>query len=186
MANEPTRDQSAVSAHSSALLHNLKHSTNERIAVRVFRSNIASMRYIFKNGKTAAFLTDNGSTSKYVTNIRHEIEELDEEIALGHPNIHVREEVVEPVIEPLEALKARHFAEFKKIYEAASLKTNDAGYSEQGRLNVANSTTVAEGAAGSDSMTAGSMGAAPLAATEGAGLAALQGAPAHLSINLKR
>lgn len=140
---------SAVNAHSAALLANMKNSSNERIDARVFRSNIVTMRYVFKNGKVAPFLTKNGRDSEYATDIRHEIEELDAEIALRHPNISSKIEEKVATIEPLEALKKKHFEEFMALQAAASKKSNDAGYSVEDKLNVANSTSIAEAASGS-------------------------------------
>lgn len=147
---------SAQTSHAAALAANLKEAAKaEKSAnARVYYSNMLTMKYIFKAGKVAAFLTKNGRTSEYTTNIKHEIEELDAEIELGHPNITSSPEETVAVIEPVEALRQKHFEEFKKMMEKATLKTNDAGTSDQGKLNVANSTSIAEASAGSDSYAA--------------------------------
>lgn len=162
MANDQSAaPANAVSAHSAALLANL-NADNSRVAARVFRSNIPSVRYIFKNGKSANFLG-----GKYITDIVHEIRELDYEIALHHPNFSVNMEEVVPTMEPLEALRARFIAEYKAELATNVSKNNDAGYSDQGKLNVANTTTISEGAAGSDSSggQTGTISAAPASAS---------------------
>jgi len=140
----------SAQSYAAAMAKNLKADMT-KVAARVFRSNIVTMRYVFKNGKVAPFLTKNGRDSEYATNVKYEIEELDAEIEGGHPNISSKAEEVQLVMEPVEALKARHFKEFLAQQSASVLKTNDAGSSEQVKLNVANSTTIQEGAAGSDS-----------------------------------
>lgn len=144
--NQPA-NQNSGSTHASALLANLKSSNSNVVKeARVFRSNVASLRYVFKAGKVAAFLS-----GKYTTNIAHEIEELDEEIAMNHPNITANKEEVVALSEPMEALRAKFIAEYLETAAKSVVKTNDAGFSEQGKLNVANSTTVSEGMASSDS-----------------------------------
>lgn len=145
------QNESTMTAHAQALLANLKNSSQAKVAPRVFRSNIVTMRYVFKNGKVAPFLTKNGIDSEYATNIEHEIQELDAEIASNHPNISSKPAETVETLEPIEALKKKHFEEFKKMLASNTLKTNDAGTSEQGKLHVANSTTIGDGAAGSDS-----------------------------------
>lgn len=149
MANEMQSNavnQNQGSKHAEALLNNLKSADKTKVAPRVFRSNIMSMRFIFKNGKVAAFLS-----GKYVTDIKHEIEELDEEVANGHPNINCNPEETVETIEPLEALKAKHFKEFMEAQAKTLNKNNDAGFSEEKKLNVLNSNHVADAMAGSDS-----------------------------------
>lgn len=47
--------------------------------VNVYYNHIKNCKYMFKNGKAANFLD-----GKYYTDIPHEIEELDAEIASGH------------------------------------------------------------------------------------------------------
>lgn len=141
-----TRPETAIQAHTAAMQKNLQADTSKLAVARVFRSNIPSMRYVFKQGKVAPFIS-----GRYTTDIAHEIEELDAEIAHRHPNISANKEEIVDTIEPLEALKKKHFEEFLLMQAKTLDKTNDAGTSEQGKLNVANSTTVAPGAAGSDS-----------------------------------
>jgi len=145
-----TRPETAINVHTAALKANMAADLTQ-VTARVFRSNISSCRYVFKNGKVAPFIG-----GKYTTDIKHEIDELDAEIDMKHPHISANKEEVVSTVEPLEALKARFFAEFQAAQAANLLKDNDAGTSEQGKLNVANSTTVAAGMADSSST-----GAAP-------------------------
>lgn len=142
----------AAESYASAMAKNLKADTT-KVAARVFRSNLVTMRYVFKNGKVAPFLTKNGIDSEYATNIKYEVAELDAEIEMQHPNISSKPEEIQLSIEPIEALKKKHFEEFLALQAASLKKSNDAGYSEQGKLNVANSNTIADAAAGSDSNT---------------------------------
>lgn len=140
-----TRPETAINMHTAALKANMA-ADSTKVTARVFRSNISSSRYVFKNGKVAPFIG-----GKYTTNIKHEVDELDAEIEMKHPHISANKEEVVNTIEPLEALKAKFFAEFQAAQAANILKDNDAGISEQGKLNVANSTTVAAGMSGSSS-----------------------------------
>lgn len=157
MAQAPqAHNQNSGATHASALLDNLKNSDMRKVDARVFRSNVSSVRYVFKNGKTAAFLS-----GVYTTNIAHEIEELDAEIASGHPNFTANVTEVVQLIEPMEVLKARFIAEYLQQQAKSVVKTNDAGFSEQTRLNVLNSTNVSEAMASSD----GSAPASPTAPT---------------------
>jgi len=151
-----SQNESSMTAHSAALLANLKNSSMAKVPARVFRMSLVSARYVFKNGKVAPFLTKNGVNSEYATNIEHEIQELDAEIAMNHPNISSKadEVVAAASIEPLEMLKKKHFEEFTKLQAASVVKSNDAGSSIQTKLNVANSTTIGDGAASSDSTVA--------------------------------
>ena len=140
-----TRPENAINVHTAALKANLAADLTQ-VTARVFRSNIPSCRYVFKNGKVAPFIG-----GKYITNIKHEIDELDTEIEMKHPYISANKEEAVNTIEPLEALKVRFFAEFQAAQAANLLKSNDAGTSEQGKLNIANSSTVSAGMAGSSS-----------------------------------
>lgn len=145
----PQVTQTAAKSYSEAMVANMKDFDTRKVSARVFRANIPSCRYVFKEGKVAAFLS-----GKYTTNIAGEISELDAEVALGHPNITANAEEVLDVIEPLELLKKRHIEEYLASVAKSIAKSNDAGFSDQGKLNVANSTTISEGAAGSDSVNA--------------------------------
>jgi len=163
--------QTASSNFATASEANIKASPPTVLPVaRVFRSNITSVGYIFKNGKKAAFVS-----GKYTTNIKYEIDELDTEIALGHPNFSADTEEIEAVIEPLEALRARFIAEFKADEARALNKANDAGTAEVQKLTPVSSATIADGAAGSDSTAgANTTTAASTAATAAPALAGLK------------
>jgi hypothetical protein len=164
IAQASVTTQNAANSHSAALLENLKNSDNSQVAARVFRSNVMSMRYVFKNGKVAAFLS-----GKYSTDIAHEIQELDAEVAAHHPNINTNPEEIIDTIDPIEALKKKHIEEYLAQQAKSLHKDNDAGNSEQTKLNVANSRTVGDGAAGSDS----AVGNANTGDNAGAGLSGL-------------
>ena len=140
-----TRPEIAINVHTAALKANLAADVT-KVSARVFRSSIPSSRYVFKNGKVAPFIG-----GKYTTDIAHEIAELDAEILQKHPNITANVEEIVDTIEPLEALKAKFFEQFKAEQAAQLLKTNNVGVSDQGKLIPANSNTVAAAMAGSDS-----------------------------------
>ena len=159
-ANQIQAQDSALNVHNLAVKINLNADAT-KVASRVFRCAVLSSRYVFKNGKVAPFIG-----GKYTTDIAHEIAELDAEIAQRHPHITANKEEVVTLSEPMEVLKQKFFAEFEAAQKAALNKNNDAGTSEQGKLNVANSTTVAAGMAGSDST-----GTGPAAPTTGASAA---------------
>lgn len=113
----------------------------------VFKNAMSNCQFVFKTGKVANFMQ-----GKYITDLQWEIDELQNEINSGHPHIYIDDkERTVAVVEPVEALRARHIAEYLAANAAAVDKTNDAGSSEQGKLTVANSSTVASGMAGSDS-----------------------------------
>lgn len=160
---QTSHNQNPGTAHAQALAANIKEAANpKKVEARVFRSNMLTLRYVFKAGKVAAFLTKNGIDSEYVTDIAHEIAELDAEIENNHPNIFSKPAEIVRKIEPVEALKARHFEEFKKLMEAQNGRKGDGGFSEQGKLNVANSDTIADGAASSDGSAAAPTSLAPV------------------------
>jgi len=166
MADQPTQavgmnQQAPQAGYAAAAVANMKSDTS-KIAARVFRSNIPSVGYVFKNGKRANFIG-----GRYTTSIKHEIDELDAEIANSHPNFTANVEEVVETSEPMAALREKFIAEYLEQQARNTDKGNDAGTSKQGKLNVANSTTIGAGAAGSDSATGGS------GSTPGAGLAAL-------------
>ena len=143
---------SAAQSYATALQKNLEADSTQ-IAARVFRSSLLSMRYVFKNGKVAPFMTKNGIDSEYTTDIKHEIEELDGEIRFRHPNLSSKPEELVSKIEPMAALREKHFKEFMEMQAKAVSLDNNAGYSEQGKLNVANSRSIAEAAMGNGAPT---------------------------------
>jgi len=149
--NKIAENQNSAPSYAQALATNLKiAATPKKVEARTYSCNMLTLRYVFKAGKVAVFMTKDGITSEYTTNIAHEIEELDAEIEMNHPNISVKVMTAVPVIEPVEALRAKHFAEFQAIMDKQNGRKGDGGHSVQGPLNVLNSDTVAPGAASSN------------------------------------
>lgn len=113
----------------------------------VFTSTLPSCRFIFKGGKEAPFI--NG---EYYTNDEIEIKELEAEIAASHPFISVNSEkktIDTDKLDPLETIKQAAIAEYLAKQAASNSKDNNRGISVQTKLTVANSTTIADAAAGS-------------------------------------
>ncbi len=120
-----------------------------------FKSHLLSSKYIFKNGKEANFIG-----GVFLTNVEHEVSELQNEIELGHPHIYVDLNALEvdtKYVDPMEALKAKHFAEFEALQKKATDGSMDMGTSVQGKNVVTSSANVANAAADA---SAGSTGAA--------------------------
>ena len=129
--------------------------------LRVYTCNLQAAGYVFKNGKRAQFMPNTEGVNCYTTDIPSEQQELDMEITHRHPNFAVYVGEVAPLIEPLEVLKKRFYEQFLAEQAAALNPTNDAGESAQVRLNVANTTSISSGAAGSMSgVAAGAVAAA--------------------------
>ena len=141
---------------------------------RVFKSRIPSCSYFFKNGKQAAFIG-----GKYVTDVDIEIAELESEIGKSgltepnksdHPHIYIdqrEKEINTEALDPIAEIKRKAVEE----YLAAQKKAlNAAGNVSSSKVmpattGMVNSTTIAEGAAGSDSNTAVQLTAGAAAAT---------------------
>lgn len=116
-----------------------------------FKSHIPSCKYIFKNGKEANFIG-----GKFFTNEESEVAELEKEVAHSHPHIYIDEnekEVDTKFVDPMEALRAKHIKEYLAAQNAATDSSNDMGNSTEGKLNVANSSNIAQAAAGTSSGT---------------------------------
>ena len=114
--------------------------------LRVFKSAIPSINYIFPSGKVAAF-----QFGVYRTDIKDEIEHLENEIRLGHPQIFIDEaerEIDSELVDPIHALRAKIIAEYVAQQEAASNPDNDMGKSDQSAVKPANSRDIAAAAAG--------------------------------------
>lgn len=127
--------------------------TDKTTAV-VFKSTMPFMSFFLKSGKQLAFIGH-----KCRVTIQEEIDELMHEVNLKHPHISVSDETEEEVKSPEEALeevKAKAIADYIAKQAAANNLSNDRGESEQGKLNVANSTTVAQAAANGAASPAGS------------------------------
>jgi len=143
----------AAKTHADAIQANTKASLPVKTTARVFRSAMASVSYTFKNGKRANFVG-----GRYVTDIAHEIAELDAEIELHHPTFSSKPEETVEVTEPLAALRERFFEEFKAQEAALAARDKNTGASTVGSLNVLNSTHVADAMAGSNSGATGDAG----------------------------
>jgi hypothetical protein len=116
-----------------------------------FQNSLGYSRFTSAKGKDFHFL--NG---EFLTNIQAEIDELNAEVAAGHPHIYVnpdRVTVDTKYVDPLAELKAKAIEEYLANQAAALDKTNDRGSSIfSGKLEgIANSTTVSDGMAGSNS-----------------------------------
>lgn len=116
--------------------------------LRVFKSTLPSVNFIFGNGKPAIF-----QQGVYRTNVEWEIVELEKEIAAGHPHIYIDQnerEIDSEMVDPMNALRAKIIAEFVAAQEAALNPANDMGSTEQQTVKPANSMDIAAGAAGGD------------------------------------
>lgn len=114
--------------------------------LRVFKSNIPSINYIFPWGTVAAF-----QQGYYRTDDEREVEHLNAEVKLRHPHIFVDEnerEVDSKLVDPMEALKAKIIADFLVAQEKANDPSNDMGSSDQSAVKPANSRDVAVAMAG--------------------------------------
>ena len=119
--------------------------------LHVFKSRIPSCKFLFKNGKEANFIG-----GKFMTDNESEIAELQAEVDLRHPHIYVDPEeakVDSERVDPLEQIRMKAVAEYLAKQAAAVATTNDRGNTAQGGKleGIANSATVAAGAAGSSS-----------------------------------
>lgn len=120
---------------------------------KVFKSRIPSCRYVFKDGKHAPFIG-----GEYYTSDTTEIAELKAEIAANHPFLFIDEnkkEIDTDKIDPIEEIRRKAVEDYIASQKQSLNKTNDRGTSTQERLNVANSTSIAEGSGDSNSTGAG-------------------------------
>jgi hypothetical protein len=122
---------------------------NGSAKLRVYTCNLQAAGYVFKNGKRAQFMPNTEGINCYTTDIPSEQQELDMEITYRHPNFAVYAGEVKPLIEPMEVLKARFFAEFEANQKAALNPDNNAGNYTQTALKVATTRSISSGAAGS-------------------------------------
>lgn len=114
---------------------------------KLYKATLPSINYIFKNGKPAIFVR-----GRFSTDVPAEIEELDDEIAKGHPHLYVDKD--EPVAEVpvtgnlLAGLRAQLEAEIRAEMQAANSLSNDMGTTEAVKLIPASTVDVAAAAAG--------------------------------------
>lgn len=161
--NQGVQAALAAQAGQVASLPQLKYVEVPENTVFVFRSVMPSCQYVFRSGKVAPFINH-----EYATSMPQEIAELNYEIEMGHPHIKVSPQGATKStikVDPLEEVRAKAIAEYIANQAKANDINNDRGTSEQGKLNVSNSTSVAAGMAGS----AAGNGAALLALKVGAG-----------------
>lgn len=132
--------------------------------LKVFKNRIPNSNYITKAGKQLSFVNGTHTTDNEV-----DVQELEAEIKSGNPHIYVDEnekEVDSEAATPIQQLEQKMRAKILAEMAAATDKNNDRGNTEfTGKLEgISNSTTVAEGMAGSDSMNAGAIDPATAAA----------------------
>ena len=78
--------------------------------LRVYKSTVPSIVYICKNGKPCNFIQ-----GVYRTDIEAEIQELDAEIALKHPQLYIdsnEREIDSELVDPVAALRASIIADY--------------------------------------------------------------------------
>jgi hypothetical protein len=114
---------------------------------KLYKATLPSINYIFKNGKPAIFVR-----GKFATDIAAEVEELDNEIALGHPHIFIDPNEAEQApgdTDLLAGLRLKLEAEIRAEMAAASLISNDRGTAAPTILKPASTVDIAAAAAGS-------------------------------------
>ena len=119
--------------------------------LNVYHNTLGNCRYTFKGGKDANFLS-----GMYTTDIATEIEELDLEVASGHPHIYVDPEkltIDTTYVDPLLEIKRKAIEEYLAAQAVAMDKTTDRGETDQNSKlqGIANTSTIADGAAESSS-----------------------------------
>lgn len=113
---------------------------------KLYKATLPSINYIFKNGKPAIFVR-----GRFATDVQAEYEELDAEIAAGHPHIYI--DADEPIAEAntadlISGLRAQLEAKIRAEMAAASDINNDRGTVEPTALKPASTVDVAPAAAG--------------------------------------
>jgi hypothetical protein len=118
--------------------------------LRVFKSTIPSINFIFGNGKPAIF-----QGGVFRTDIPSEISALEYEIAQGHPHIFIdpnEREVDSELLDPMKALRAKIreeiLAEEAEKARLAADVTRDMGTSDQSAVKPASTLDIAPAAAG--------------------------------------
>lgn len=116
----------------------------------IFKSRVASSKFVFKNGKEASFVL-----GKYFTDVPWEIKELESEIESGHPHLYVDKAeatIDSDLVDPLEDIRKKAVADYIARMSKATQQDNDMGETvNTGKLEgIANSDTISEGAASSD------------------------------------
>jgi len=94
-----------------------------------FCSNLPSSKYVFRSGKVAHFVG-----GQYLTTVKSEIEELNDEIEAGHPHIYVDSAEVtvdSESLDPLAKLRKSIIDQYIKDQAKAVNPDNDMGNSVQ-------------------------------------------------------
>lgn len=113
----------------------------------VYANSMMNCKYTFTWGKDAPFI--NG---EYATNQVAEVEELNNEIAMGNPFISFKCTRKELYSDPHADIKAKAVADYLANQARALDGTKDGGSTEQGKLTgIGNSSDVAAAASGSSS-----------------------------------
>ncbi len=115
---------------------------------RLYWATMPFMNFIFPKGKVAVF-----RHHRYATDIQSEIEELDKEVANGHPHIYVKQEMMyltEEMEDPMKALRSKIIAEFLAQQAAHVDPANNMGSSSQEPIRPQSTTDIASVAAGGD------------------------------------
>lgn len=122
---------------------------------KVYHCRLNSCNFVFSDGHSAPFVQH-----MYYTDNVKEIEELDAEVAVGHPHIYINEnftQVDTDKLDPFADIKKKAIEEYIAAQKAAASLSNDRGNYVQGPTVFANSSTIAEAAAGSDGLAAGAI-----------------------------
>lgn len=114
--------------------------------IRIFKATLPSVNYIFTNGKPAIFVQ-----GKFTTNIDFEIQELEREIATGHPHIYIdpaESEIDSDALTPMEILRAKVREELVAEMAAATNPANNMGTTVQEPVKPASTADIAQAAQG--------------------------------------
>lgn len=115
---------------------------------RLYFASMPFMNYIFSKGKVAVF-----RHHRFATDIPEEIAQLDHEVALNHPYISVKKDMMyltEEMEDPMKALKAKIIADYLAEQAKHIDPTNNMGNSDQGTFKPMSTSDVAAVAAGGD------------------------------------
>ncbi len=135
-----------------------------------FYNSLGNCSYVFKNGKAAPFFS-----GMYATDIQEEIDELNAEIAAGHPYLFINKDALTvETVDPIEALKKKHIAEYLATQAAAMDKSVETASDKEFKMtSISNSDSVGAAMSGSTSTDAPVTGTATVVS---GGLAALKAA----------
>ena len=125
--------------------------------VNLFKSRASVMGYVFRNGKGVHFVDHN-----YTTTSQAEIDELNDEVANGHPDIYIDKDMVTvdtEMLNPMAVIRAKIREEERAAILKAIAAGNDMGSTEPGRLEgIATSASIVGLQADSTSASAAAAG----------------------------